>query len=329
VKQIIYNKIGNPAKVLCIKEVKSFPLNKGEARVAVLATPIHPSNLLKISGQYGIAPQLPEIPGTEGVGRVTEVAPDVEDLEVGQTVFLAGYSTWQEEVTGPASSFIPLPEGSDIQQLSMLMINPITALRLLDGFAALQEGDWVVQNAANSAVGGYLIQLAKKRGIQTINIVRRESAVQALTDLGADKVILDGPDLAEQITQSAGGAPVSLAIDAVGGESFTKMVTSLSYGGTIVCYGLLSMKAPTLPSSAVIFNEITVRGFWLAKWFKLASATEKQKTFAQVIGLVASGDLKTKISQTFSLDDIEEAVIAAAEGGRDGKVLLLPNTPKK
>jgi len=329
VKQIIYSKMGNPSEVLCIRDINSIPLRSGEVRVAVLATPIHPSNLLKISGQYGIAPQLPETPGTEGVGQVTEVAPDVESLTVGQTVFLAGYSTWQQEVTGPAGSFIPLPEGADIQQLSMLMINPITAFRLLESFTTLQEGDWIVQNAANSAVGGYLIQMAKKRGIQTINIVRRESAVQALIEMGADKVIIDGPDLAEQITQSTGGVPVSLAIDAVGGDSFTRIANSLSYGGTIVCYGLLSMKAPTLPSSAIIFNEITVRGFWLAKWFEHASATDKQKTFAKVIGLVANGDLHTKVSQTFSLDKIEEAVIAAAASGRDGKILLLPNPPKK
>ena len=326
-KQVIYNKIGHPAEVLFIKEVQQRALKSGEARVSILATPIHPSNLLKISGQYGISPQLPETPGTEGVGRVTEVAADVETLTVGQMVFLAGYSTWQEEVTGPAASFIPLPEGADIQQLSMLMINPITAFRLLNAFADLNEGDWVVQNAANSAVGGYLIQLAKKKGIKTINIVRRESASKALIDLGADKVIVDGPNLTEQITQSVAGESVSLAIDAVGGESFSRMVASLSYGGTIVCYGLMSMHPPVLPSMAVIFNEITVRGFWLAKWFEHASSADKQKTFAEVIGLVASGDLNAKISQTFSLDQIKEAVTAAGESGRDGKVLLLPNTP--
>ena len=323
-KQVTYTEIGNPAEVLFLKEIEQSSLNRGEVRVSVLATPIHPSNLLKISGQYGIAPNFPETPGTEGVGRVTEVALDVENLTVGQTVFVSGYSTWQEEVTGPAASFIPLPEGADIHQLSMLMINPITAFRLLNAFADLNEGDWIVQNAANSAVGGYLIQLAKKKGIKTINIVRRDRAAQALIELGADKVIVDGPNLTEQITQSVAGAPVSLAIDAVGGESFSKLAASLSYGGTIVCYGMMSMTPPILPSMAVIFNEITIRGFWLAKWFEHASSADKQKTFAEIIALVASGELDAKISQTFSLDQIKEAVTAAGESGRDGKVLLLP-----
>ena len=75
---------------------------------------------------------------------------------------------------------------------------------------------------------------------------------------------------------------------------------------------------------AVIFNEITIRGFWLAKWFEHASSADKQKTFAEIIALVASGELDAKISQTFSLDQIKEAVTAAGESGRDGKVLLLP-----
>jgi NADPH:quinone reductase-like Zn-dependent oxidoreductase len=324
-KQIVYHKMGNPQEVLSIKEVESSPLRAGEVRVSILATPIHPSNLLKISGQYGIAPQLPETPGTEGVGRVTEVAADVNTLLVGQNVFLAGYPTWQQEVTGPASSFIALPEGADVQQLSMLMINPITALRLLDTFASLKEGDWVVQNAANSAVGGYLIQLAKSRGIRTINIVRRESSAQALLDLGADHVIVDDSTLTTAIQSLVGDSKLSLAIDAVGGESFSKLASALSYGGTIVCYGLLSMQPPTLPSMSVIFNDISVRGFWLSKWFEYATPTDKQKTFAEVIGLIARGELTSKISKTFSLDQIKEAVIAAGEGGRDGKVLLLPN----
>jgi len=324
-KKITYNEIGNPADVLRVEEVESVPLSDGQARVSVLAAPIHPSNLLQISGHYGIRPKLPATPGSEGVGRVTEVAADVAGVSVGQTVMLAGYNTWQQEVVGPAVSFIPLPETADVLQLSMLLVNPITALRLLDTFGDLKAGDWVVQSAANSAVGTYLIQLAKKRGIKTINIVRRQSAVQGLLDLGADRVLVDGPDLPEQIKAAAEGGSLLLAIDAVGGETFSKMINALSNGGTIVCYGLLSMQPPTLPSTAVIFNDIQVKGFWLTKWFENASAQAKQKTFAEIIGLISSGVLKAKISETYSLDDIGKAVAAAAEGGRDGKVLLVPN----
>ena len=317
--------MGNPADVLKIEDIDSRPLNQGEARVAVLATPIHPSNLLKIAGQYGIKPKFPAIPGTEGVGRVTEVASDVTHLKPGQLVMLLGYNTWQQELVGPAGSFIPLPDGADVQQLSMLTINPLTALCLLEQFAELEAGDFLVQNAANSAVGCYLIQLAKQRGIRTINVVRRESAVQGLLDIGADHVLIDGPELTAQITTAAEGKPISLAVDAVGGESFTKLTNALSFRGTIVCYGLLSMTEPALPSSSVIFKELNVRGFWLAKWFEHATPQEKQNAIGKLIQLVSSGTLHVQIRQTFSLDEIKEAVTLAGEEGRDGKVLLIPN----
>ncbi len=324
-KYIVHTEIGDPAVVLRVEEEASTPLKAGEARVAVLAAPIHPSSLLQVSGQYGVMPELPAIPGSEGAGRVIEVADDVDNLIIGQIVMLAGGKTWQTELVGPAAAFIPLPDGVDVQQLSMITVNPLTALLLLKNFADLKEGDWVVQSAANSAVGGYLIQLAKQRGIKTVNIVRRESAAQPLLDMGADKVLIDGPDLTARIQEATGGAPLLLAIDAVAGETFTQMADALTYGGSIVCYGALSMTPPTVSSIAVIFNDISVRGFWLAKWFEIASAADKQAAFGEVIGLIATGVLKAKISATFNLDQIKEAVTAAAESGRDGKVLLVPN----
>ena len=324
-KRIVYREIGNPADVLNIEEIAPRALEAGEARVAVLATPIHPSNVLKISGQYGIKPIFPAIPGSEGVGKIMEVAPGVTQVKPGQLVLLLGYSTWQQELIGPAGSFIPLPDGADVQQLSMLAINPLTALCLLEQFVSLQAGDYLVQNAANSAVGCYLIQLAKQRGIRTINVVRRESAVQGLLDIGADHVLIDGPELTAQIEQAAEAKPISLAIDAVGGESFTKLTNALSFRGTIVCYGLMSMTEPVLPSGSVIFKELQVRGFWLTKWFEHATQQEKHHSLGKLIQLVSSGQLEATVGRTFSLEEIKEAVTLAAQEGRDGKVLLLPN----
>ena len=127
-KQIIYREMGNPSDVLTIEEKPSRTRNS-EVRVAVLATPIHPSNLLKISGHYGIKPTFPLYLRAEGVGRITEVS--AEELCKGRSTRLdSGYSTWQQELAGPASSFIPLPNEANIQQLSMLTINPLTAMCL-------------------------------------------------------------------------------------------------------------------------------------------------------------------------------------------------------
>ena len=114
----------------------------------VLATPINPSDLLQIAGNYGVDPVLPARPGSEGVGRVTEVFPDVQALKVGQLVLLASGSTWAEELVAPAAGFLPLPDlgpiGADvIEQLAMSTVNPLTALLMLTSYTDVAEGQWI------------------------------------------------------------------------------------------------------------------------------------------------------------------------------------------
>ena len=184
-KYVEYSQMGNPAEVLDVKYHSSQALKAGEVRVGVLAAPINPSDLLQIAGKYGVDAVLPANPGSEGVGRVLEVSPEVKHLVVGQMVLLASGSTWREEIVAPAAGFLPLPDlgpvGPEvIEQLAMSAVNPLTALLMLNSFTDLEEGQWIVQSAANSAVGGYVIQLAKQRGIKTVNVVRREGLAEDL-----------------------------------------------------------------------------------------------------------------------------------------------------
>jgi NADPH:quinone reductase-like Zn-dependent oxidoreductase len=329
-KYVELGQIGDPAEVLEVKERTSRTLEKGEARIEVLAAPIHPSNLLQIAGNYLTLPVLPSTPGSEGVGRVIEISSEVTNLTKGQLVLLGGMGTWLEEIVAPAAGLIPLPDLGEpsmavIEQLSMTTINPLTALLMLTSYADLKEGDWIVQSASNSAVGGYLIQLAKQRGIKTVNVVRREGLSEELMSKGADIVLIDGPDLAEKITSATDNEPVVLAIDAVGGETFSRLAASLAEGGTIVSYGLLSGKLPELNVGLSIGKDLRTRGFWLTKWFQTAEMSEKQAAFGQIIPLIANGSLKADIDSRFTVSEIKQAVIRAGERGRNGKVLIVPN----
>ena len=109
-KYIELSQLGDPAEVLEVKIDTARALQSGEVRVKVLATPIHPSNLLQISGNYGVDPALPSTPGSEGVGRVVETSPEVTHLKGGQLVLLVGGGTWRDQIVAPATSFLPLPD---------------------------------------------------------------------------------------------------------------------------------------------------------------------------------------------------------------------------
>lgn len=299
-------------------------LGVGEARVKVLAAPINPSDVLTLTGEYGMLPPLPAIGGNEGVGRVEAVAADVESLKPGQMVLLpVGCGTWRSHLQVKAKQLIPLPE-ADPMQLAMLTVNPPTAYLMLREFVDLKPGDWVIQNAANSGVGSYLIQLAKIRGLKTVNVVRRESAIDAVKAEGGDVVLVDGRDLHKRVREATGGAAIKLGIDAVAGQSTDHLAQCLAEEGVLVNYGRMSGEPCQVTPSSFVFRDVTLRGFWLAKWFQKASQAEQMQVFGELIGLIAQGKLKTRIGATYDVSEIQQAVAAAAAGERDGKILVVP-----
>lgn len=309
-------------------EAVDFPepvLASGQVLIQVLAAPINPSDVLTLTGAYGILPALPAVGGNEGVGKVVALGPDVTSPAVGQTVLLpVGSGTWSTHVVGEAKRLMPLPNEADPQQMSMMTVNPPTALLMLTEFVKLEPGEWVIQNAANSGVGAYLIQLAKIRGWKTINIVRRDSAVDGVKSLGGDVVLVDGEGLAKRVAEATGGAKIRLGIDAVGGASSDHLAACLTDGGTLANYGAMSGEPCQISPASFIFRDVTLRGFWLAKWFRNATPPQQMAVFGEIAKLIATGKLKSRIQATYDVTQIKDAVKAAAAGEREGKILIVP-----
>ena len=300
-------------------------LAQGQALVAVLAAPINPSDVLTLTGQYGILPPLPAVGGNEGVGRVVELGPDTQGPAVGQTVLLpAGAGTWATHIVAPAARLLPLPNEADPKQLAMLTVNPPTAALLLSDFADLQPGDWVIQNGANSGVGSYVVQLAKLRGFKTVNIVRRESAVAGVLAQGGDVALVDGPDLAERVKAATGGAAIKLGIDAVGGSATVRLAATLAEGSSVINYGALSGEAAAVSPRELIFRDVTLKGFWLARWFRTVPQAKQIALLSELAGLIAQGKLNAPVQATYDVTQVKEAVAAAAAGERQGKILIVP-----
>ncbi|MCF7221226.1 zinc-dependent alcohol dehydrogenase family protein [Marilutibacter chinensis] len=326
-KRVLYRSRGPvPQQVVEVETFDPPALAPGQVRVEVLAAPINPSDLLTLTGEYGSLPPLPAVAGNEGVGRVVELAPGLDAPALGQTVLLpVGSGTWTTHLVADARALVPLPDGADPLQLAMLTVNPPTAQLLLTGTVPLQAGDWVIQNAANSAVGGYLVQLARARGVRTVNVVRRESAVADVEAMGGDVVLVDGDGLVERIRDATGEARIRLGIDAVGGTATARIADALAPGGVVVNYGAMGGEPCTVSPAALIFRGITLRGFWLAHWYKVTDAGARNALFAELVSLIASGRLKARVQAVYGIDDIGAAIGAAAAGERSGKVLLVPS----
>ena len=303
-------------------------LQEGQVLLELLAAPINPSDVLTLTGQYGMLPPLPAIGGGEGIGKVVEHGHGVTAPEIGQTVLLPfGIGSWATHMVAYAAALLPLPNDADPIQLSMITVNPPTASLLLSKFVDLQEGDWVIQNAANSGVGSYLIDLAKLRGLKTVNVVRRESLVEPLLAAGADVVLVDGEvdgqGLAERVSTATGGAQIKLGIDAVGGAATNRIGDALTEGATLVNYGAMSGEPCMLSPANIVFKDITVRGFWLVIWLRTATPAQQQALYGELTGLMAQGKLSTAIDSTYTVKDIKKAVEVASGGERNGKVVVV------
>jgi trans-2-enoyl-CoA reductase len=323
---IVLHEHGEPAKVARCEAVELPPLGPADALVEILAAPINPADLNVLEGKYPIRPELSGVPGVEGAALVREIGTSVKDIAVGDLVLLPhGLGTWREAAVVDAGELIRVPAGISPAQAAMLKINPATALRMLRDFATLQPGDWVVQNAANSGVGRAVIEIARECGWRTINVVRRAELIDELKGAGADVVLLEGESLTRQIAEATGGAPLRLALNAVGGESALRMAHALSDGGTLVTYGAMGRQPVRAPNALLIFRDVRVRGFWVSRWYGHASAAAGSEMFAELFGWAGRGMFSPPVERTYGLTDVSAALAHAAQGARAGKILFAPH----
>jgi trans-2-enoyl-CoA reductase len=322
-KAIVFHEFGNPPDVLQLGEQTVPSPSGGQALLDVLAAPINPADINTIQGTYGIRPELPTTPGAEGVGIVRAIGPDVKTVKSGDRVLLPhGTGSWRSACLTDSARLVVVPDAVPVEQAAMLWVNPPTAYRMLHDFVTLRPGDWFIQNAANSGVGTAAIQIAKAKGWKSVNVVRREALVAELEAQGADVVLVDGPDLATRVREATGGAPISLALNAVGGENATHCAKCLATNGTMVTYGNMSRQSLKVSAGALIFKNLHFVGIWINKWYRTAPREVIASMFAEIFPLFVEQKLKVPIDSEFALEDHVAAVTRAMESGRDGKVLF-------
>jgi mitochondrial enoyl-[acyl-carrier protein] reductase / trans-2-enoyl-CoA reductase len=203
-----------------------------------------------------------------------------------------------------------------------LKINPMTAWRLLHDYVGLKKGDWLIQNAANSAAGRAIIQIAHELGYKTINVVRRMELIDELRAEGGDVVFVDGEDLREEVKGATGGAPIRLGLNAVGGDSALRLANCLAPGSTLVTFGAMGLQPLKIPNGLLIFKDLRFRGIWINKWYDNATTEERMDAFRPLFEMAKHGLLKPKVEKAYPLNEAKTAVAHAAQGKRGGKVIF-------
>lgn len=325
-KCVRIQRTGPPAECAEVAEIARPEPGPGEVLVRMAFSPVNPADLNFIEGTYGTKPELPAIPGMEGSGIVESSGPGAGHILPGTSVVpLRAGRCWAEYVICRADQLFLLPPGCDLRQAAMLRVNPATAWGLLHAAGPLAPGAWVVQNAASSACGHCVIQLAKHLGLRIACLVRRPESIADCLALGADAALTDdadAPAALKSLVGASGAEPPALALNAVGGESALRLMDLLAPGGLHVTYGAMARQPPKVPNGLLIFKGIRLQGYWMTRWLDTAPAEEIQSVYRTLADLITRGALRQQIAAEYPLEEIAPALTHATQSGRGGKVML-------
>jgi NADPH:quinone reductase-like Zn-dependent oxidoreductase len=325
-KAVVFRSFGDPSQVLEVADVPAPTPGPGEVRVRMIASPINPSDVLYVRGEYGKRPALPASPGFEGVGVVEASGGGIfGKFLIGKRVAVinARGGNWQEEVVIPAKQAVMVPRDLPDEQVATFFVNPATVLVMIDEVLRVPSGAWLLQTAAGSTLGRMVIRYARSRGIKTLNVVRRQEAIAELKTFGAETVISssEGP-IETQVNEITAGQGVRYAIDAVGGATGAAVARSLGTAGHLLVYGTLANEPMAIDPRTLIVGAKKVEGFWLSEWARRQNPLKMLRLFRRIGRHMRTGELASQLGASFAMDQVRDAVAKAQQVARGGKVLL-------
>lgn len=320
-KAIVIHSNGGP-EVLAYQDVETPAPKPGEALVRIEAIGVNYIDIYHRSGLYPV--QLPFIPGVEAAGVVEEIGGDATDIKVGDRVAYAmAIGSYAEYAAVPVSRLVKVPDNLDLQLAAAAMLQGMTAHYLVTSAYDLQPEDTALVHAAAGGVGLLLIQMAKRIGARVIGTVSNQDKARLAREAGADEVIIyTEQDFEQEVKRLTGGAGVQVVYDSVGRDTFNKSLNSLAARGMLVLFGQSS--GPVPPFDPLLLS----KGSFFLTRPSLAHYTATREELlwraGDVLGWVASGELKLRIGKVFPLSEAAEAHRQLEGRLTTGKVLLMP-----
>ncbi len=352
-KALVYSSYGEPSDKLHLHTYSISPPTRTAITLRMLAAPINPADVNQIQGSYPTKPPFTTTLGTskpsavggnEGVAEVLATGGECKTVGKGDWVIMKrpGMGTWRTHMQVDEEEVMKIQnkEGLSVLQVGTVSVNPVTAYRMVkdyvdwSAFGLRDKEEWLIQNGANSGVGRAAIQFAKQWGIKSLNVIRERPGWEALKseleDLGATKVVTESAlmegrfkDQVAEWTKS-GREPIRLGLNCVGGKNANPLAKLLSPDAQMLTYGAMSKQPTILPTSLLIFNNITLSGFWVSRWSD-RHPTEKQQTVEDILNMMRGGRFRDVPVQELRWDlatkeaDLKEAVQGTLEGYRKGK----------
>jgi NADPH2:quinone reductase len=321
-KTMLVQELGS-LDALEVVEMESPALSDGHVRIDILACGLNYVDSLMIEAKYQIKPPVPYRPGSEVVGRITEVASDVTNLAVGDRVFVPiGIGGFSDEAVVHSLRAIKIPNALSDGQGATFMQSYLTAWFAFHKRATVSEGATMLVLGAGGGVGLAAVDLGVAMGLRVIAAASSEEKRQLALDRGAFAAIDVLTEDVKARTRELCGGGVDMVYDPVGGDLAESCLRALAPFGQYMVVGFVG-GIPRLPANHVLLTNRTVVGVDWGAWVG-RNQIENAGMLMEVLSLIEQGKLHPVEPVMYPMSNAVQAMRDLQDRKIAGKVALTP-----
>jgi len=323
-KAIVCKNWGLP-DTLIVEELPDPQAGAGQVVIKIEAAGVNFPDVLIIQNKYQFKPELPFTPGSELAGTILAIGDGVTHLKVGDKVIaFAGQGAFAQQIAVPAAAVMPMPPGMDYDTAAAITLTYGTSHHAVVDRAQLKAGETMLVLGAAGGVGLAAIEIGKALGARVIAAASSDEKLEVCKLHGADATInYSTEDLREAIKAATGGKGPDVIYDPVGGIYAEPAFRSIAWRGRYLVVGFANGEIPKLPLNLTLLKGASLVGVF---WGEFAKREPKGNLAAmrELMGWLAEGKIKPRISGRYKLADTPRALEDMAARKVTGKIVIRP-----
>lgn len=312
-----------PASSLVLEETTDPVAKPNDVVIDIHAAGVNFPDTLIIEGKYQVKPPFPFSPGGEASGVVASVGEKVKHLKPGDRVMaLTGFGSFAEKIAVDAMRVLPMPDDMDYVTAAGFSMTYGTSMHALKQRGELKPGETLLVLGASGGVGLAAVEIGKAMGARVIAAASSDEKLEVAKAAGADELInyADG-ELKEKVKALTKGQGADVIYDPVGGDLFDQSLRCINWNGRLLVIGFASGRIPEMPANLPLLKGAAVVGvFWGA--FAARQPQDNLANFQQLFAWYSEGKLKPLVSQTYELNQYEDALAMLSSRKAVGKVVI-------
>ena len=340
--QVWITKAGAP-EVLQVREAPDPEPGDREVRIRVKAAGINFADLMARVGLYPDAPKIPCVVGYEVSGVVDAVGKGVTMVKVGDRVFgMPRFGGYTDTLVVDERQAFRMPDAMTFEEGAALPVVYLTAYHMMFFTGHLRRKSRVLIHFAAGGVGLAAIQLAKTRDCEIFGIASK-SKHAFLKEQGCHHPIDHDDDYGAVVRELTNGRGVDLVLDSVGGKSWTDGYELLAPAGRLVAFGLSAAASGKTRSLFHALGQVIQIKSWNPRKLMDENKTISgcnmghlfgeldmlREEFDELVAMYERGEIKPHVDKSFPFSEAAAAHHYLHDRKAKGKVLLVPDGPKK